>query len=121
MFCTSCGNQNKSGSKYCVKCGTKLDNQAKVQENHNNFTYRNISSYKLGDSPDFYTYLSAGTNVLAWFTWNLLPMLSLLLSIVAVVSAIVGFKRTTNRTLHTIVFLIAIIVFIVNFSSASYR
>ncbi|MBQ6323735.1 MAG: zinc-ribbon domain-containing protein [Bacilli bacterium] len=51
MYCSKCGFQNNEGNKFCIKCGTILENNAQQPQQQNQFVQPqeniNNSTYKL--------------------------------------------------------------------------
>lgn len=107
MYCSKCGKQNGEGSKFCMSCGNALQTQnathVKQTENIN-------TQPKLGQTPDFYTYVCVALNIVVLFVGRNSPTTACLVSIFATLAGFIGIKRTTNRNLHFIVLVISLII-----------
>ncbi len=49
MYCTNCGIENTSNSKFCIKCGNKLQNIAQLQTNTSVQTIQNNTDESILD------------------------------------------------------------------------
>ncbi|HEL0009373.1 TPA: zinc-ribbon domain-containing protein [Streptococcus equi subsp. zooepidemicus] len=110
MYCSKCGKQNGEGSKFCMSCGNALQTQnathVKQTENVSNIN----TQPKLGQTPDFYTYVCVALNIVVLFVGRNSPTTACLVSIFATLAGFIGIKRTTNRNLHFIVLVISLII-----------
>ncbi|HFU4001295.1 TPA: zinc-ribbon domain-containing protein [Streptococcus suis] len=116
MFCSKCGAQNKADSKFCMSCGNALSVGDASNSGQPSANSNLGSQQKLGESPDFYTYLAAILVVIMLFLQFLSPGISVLIGFLALFSAFKGRNVATNRSLHTIILVSTIIVFLIVFN-----
>ncbi|MGT2923849.1 zinc-ribbon domain-containing protein [Streptococcus caviae] len=116
MFCSRCGKENKSGSKFCVSCGASLQTINTVSEMSSGSKQKQVNT-KLGSSPDFYTYVTAGLLVIVLMLSMTQPVLGIFISFISIVTGLIGFKHATNRKLQFILLAFAIILLMICMSN----
>ena len=110
MFCSKCGAKNNANSKFCMSCGNTLQ-KANTTNNSQPVMNNNVQpTNKLGQSPDFYTYLSAALIALTLLLWAIKPGIGVISGLFSVIAALMGRKHTTNRSLHTMILIIALVL-----------
>lgn len=119
MFCSKCGAQNKAESKFCMSCGNALQAQVKTNMNSNQGNVNNGQppQFRLGESPDFYTYLTGALVVLVLLIQRISPGVGTMIGLLAVITGLIGLRKTTNRILHIVILLLAAFIMFLSFGN----